>query len=201
MEAAYRIFIQLNVSHETMYEQIRTSGSRRSPMRCNAGLPAQFIELELPYPGYSRQIKSTLYMVSTVNCKLPRARVKVSTSRGEWRWVLVNVSSSIQKGNRVNTFLFFEDTRGAWEMQEAAGCGVSGSEYDCFGMACLKLPITPKYWILPFAPFVGWLYTATINNAARAVRQETGFTGQGHISYCSITVLAKLWTLFRCLCA
>ena len=124
------------------------------------------------------------------------ARVKASTSRGEWRWALVNVSPRNQKRIGVSTFLFCEDTEGTWDMQEAAvwHCGVSGTEYvvwlfwnGLFG----DYNITPKYWILPSVLFVGWQYTAT--NATRAVTQGTGNTGQGYISYCSIIALDKLW--------
>ena len=85
---------------------------------------------------YRKKLNSYGKHRSTVNC-LARGW-KVGISRGKCRWAVVHVSPSNQKGNGVSTFLFFEGTGGTWDRQEVAVCGVSGTEYDCFGTACLE---------------------------------------------------------------
>ena len=111
---------------------------------------------------------------STVNC-LARGW-KVSISRGECRWALVNVSPSDHKGNGVSAFLVFEGTGGIWDRQQRAVCGVSGTEYGCFETVCLETAYHAQILDVIFW-FVGWHYTAT----NRAVTQETGGAGQGYI--------------------
>ena len=80
---------------------------------------------------------------------------KVSTSRGECRWALVYVLPSNQKGSRVSIFLVFEGTGGTWERQEAAVGGVSGTEYGCFGTACLETAYNTKVLDLIFCVVCG----------------------------------------------
>ena len=129
---------------------------------------------------------------STVNC-LTRGW-KVGTFRGEWRWALVNVSPSIQKkwGKHLPGFW------GYWRYLRSAGSwcmwffgdGVSLFR-SVLSRDCLQ---HPNSWSYISVLLVGWRYTAI--NAARAVTEETGNTGQCYISYCSMIALDKLWIFF-----
>ena len=117
----------------------------------------------------------------------------VSTSRGEWRWVLVHVSPSNQKVSRVHIFLVSEGTWGTWNRQQAAVCGVSRTEYGCFGTACLETTYNTH---LVFCVVCGLTYTATNLCSQSRHTKNRKYWPRLHFSCCSIITPDELGQFF-----